>query len=119
MTIGMYYFVPVVAIFYYLGTQHQISVTYYMFVYYFSGNLIFGVALFQTVAMLVDRPIYAAINLTRDVADAEKHEDYKLVEYLDNFRPELQDGPDLARASETYAARLKLAQKAEQVEAAN
>jgi hypothetical protein len=80
-----------------------------MFVYYFSGNFIFGNALFQVIAMLVDRPIYAAINLSRDVADAEKHEDYKLVEYLDNFRPEILDGPDMAGVSDTYAAKLRLA----------
>lgn len=84
-----------------------------MFVYYFSGNFIFGNVLFQVIAMLVDRPIYAAINLSRDVADAEKHEDYKLVEYLDNFRPEIADGPDMAGVSDTYAAKLRLAQKAE------
>lgn len=80
-----------------------------MFVYYFSGNFIFGTALFMVLGMFIDRPIYAAINLTRDVADAEKHEDYKLVEYLDNFRPEILDGPDMARVSEEYAAKLKLA----------
>ena len=89
MSLGMYYIVPIIAIFYYLGTQHQISVTYYMFVYYFAGNIIFGFILFIPTAMFVDRPIYAMLNLKKDIKDAERHKDYNLGDYLDNFRPEL------------------------------
>lgn len=70
MSIGMYYTVPVIAIFYFLSTQHQISVTYYMFFYYFAGNFVFGFALYIPVVMFIDRPIYAYLNLERDVADA-------------------------------------------------
>jgi len=95
MSIGMYYTVPMVAIFYFLSTQHQISVTYYMFLYYFAGNLVFGLAIYIPVALFIDRPIYAYLNLERDTKDAVDHEDYKLKEYLDNFKVEAVDGLSL------------------------
>lgn len=113
MTIGMYYTVPTIAIFYYLGTQHQINVNYYMFVYYLSGNFVFGFILYIPICMFIDRPIYAHLNLRRDVKDAERHEDYKLVDYLDNFRPELDDSvvdPAIltrGRLAEAYAEKIK------------
>ena len=78
-----------------------------MFVYYFSGNFIFGFVLYIPVCMIIDRPINAFLNLKRDVRDAERHEDYKLIHYLDNFRPELVDGPDLASMTDQYAAKLR------------
>ena len=62
-----------------------------MFVYYFAGNYIFGSLLFIPTAMFVDRPIYALLNLKKDIKDAERHKDYNLIDYLDNFRPELVD----------------------------
>ena len=86
MSIGMYYCVPMVALFYFMSTQHQIHVTYYMFVYYFTGNVIFGLVLYMFIVIPVDRPILAMLNLKRDVKDAERNQDYKLEQYLENFR---------------------------------
>jgi hypothetical protein len=42
LSAGIFYTAPMVAIYYFLATQHQITVTYYMFVYYFVGNFLFG-----------------------------------------------------------------------------
>jgi len=71
LSIGMYYSVPMVALFYYMSAQHQISVTYYMFVYYFTGNVLFGLLITVIIAMPSDRPIVALLNLKRDARDAE------------------------------------------------
>lgn len=109
-SLGMYYAVPIIAIFYFLGTQHQISVTYYMFVYYFAGNIIFGFVLFIPTAMFVDRPIYAMLNLKRDIKDAERHKDYNLMDYLDNFRPELIEAESQGGEALTESMR-KIGQK--------
>lgn len=68
-TIGMYYCVPMISIFYFMTTQHQIHVTYYMFLYYFCGNFMFGMILFQVIVLMVDRPIYAWLNLQKDIKD--------------------------------------------------
>jgi len=111
MSIGMYYSVPIVAIFYYLGTQHQINVNYYMFAYYLSGNLVFGFMVYIPVCLFIDRPIYAWLNLDRDIKDAESHEDYKLVDYLDNFREEeVGAGKDVttSRLALAYAEKIKV-----------
>jgi len=43
MSTGLYYTVPMVSLFYFMSTQHQIAVTYYMFIYYFAGNFLFGI----------------------------------------------------------------------------
>lgn len=58
MGVGLQYTVPMVALFYFMSTQHQIQVTYYMFLYYFTGNLVFGVVVYM-VLLPTDRPIYA------------------------------------------------------------
>jgi hypothetical protein len=63
----MYYCVPIIAIFYFMSTQHQITVTYYMFIYYFTGNIVFGVVLNHVVILMVDKPIYALMSLKDDV----------------------------------------------------
>jgi hypothetical protein len=42
-----------------------------MFVYYFTGNIVFGSVLYNLVAMPVDRCFYSLQNLKRDVRDAE------------------------------------------------
>ena len=46
MAPGLQYTTAIIAIYYFMATQHQIQVTYYMFVYYFTGNIVFGVALY-------------------------------------------------------------------------
>lgn len=60
-----------IAIFYFMSTQHQIHVTYYMFLYYFCGNFMFGMIMYQVVALMVDRPIYAMLNLKKDIKDTK------------------------------------------------
>jgi hypothetical protein len=110
LSIGMYYCVPIVAIFYYLGTQHPINVNYYMFAYYLSGNLVFGFVLYVPLCLFIDRPIYAWLNIDRDIKDAESHEDYKLIDYLDNFRTEEQgtiDEMTNTRLAVAYADKIK------------
>lgn len=62
-----------IAMFYFMSSQHQIQFNYYMFVYYFTGNFIFGSILYFWVASPVDRPFYAMRNLKRDIADAERN----------------------------------------------
>ena len=57
-----------------------------MFVYYFSGNFIFGFILNMTLVHWIDRPIYAAINLKRDVEDAEESLNYRIDKYLRLFK---------------------------------
>jgi hypothetical protein len=84
--LGLYYTSPIVALFYYMTSQHQITVTYYMFVYYFSGNFIFGLMLNMTIVHWVDRPIYALINLKKDIKDAEESIQYRLDMYLYLFK---------------------------------
>ena len=82
----MYYIVPFIAIFYFMTTQHQITVTYYMFVYYFTGNIVFGIIMNHLVLMQIDKPINAFLSLKKDVEDAEKNPDYQLSRYLQIFR---------------------------------
>lgn len=105
----MYYCVPIVAIYFYLGTQHQINVNYYMFAYYLSGNLFFGFCIYIPICLFIDRPIYAWLNLDRDIKDAESHDDYKLVDYLDNFRSDHIGDDDLtdSRLAVAYADKIK------------
>ena len=86
MSIGMYYTSPMIAIYYFMSTQHQINVTYYMFVYYFTGNFIFGFMMYNLLVMSIDRPIVALTNLRKDIKDAEENPDYRLDTYLENFR---------------------------------
>ena len=86
MSIGMYYCVPIVAIFFFLGAQQALNINYILFAYYTCGNLIFGFCVYIPVCLFIDAPIHAWLNLSRDVKDAESHEDYKLIDYLDNFR---------------------------------
>lgn len=74
-----------VALFYFMSTQHQIQVTYYMFLYYFTGNLVFGVVVYM-VLLPTDRPVYAFRHLQRDLRDAQMSRFYKLQEYLENFK---------------------------------
>lgn len=57
-----------------------------MFVYYFSGNLVFGLLLNMTIIHWVDRPIYAMINLKDDVRDAEESKYYRINKYLTLFK---------------------------------
>jgi len=93
MAVGMYYAAPMVALFYFMSTQHQINVSYYMFIYYFTGNMIFGVSIYEVMGLSVDRPIHALLNLKGDVEEAERNQDYKLASYMENFRAsELFDG---------------------------
>jgi hypothetical protein len=56
-----------------------------MFVYYFSGNLVFGLLLNMTIIHWVDRPILAMINLKNDVRDAEESKYYRLNKYITLF----------------------------------
>jgi hypothetical protein len=56
-----------------------------MFVYYFSGNLVFGLLLNLTLIHWIDRPIYAMINLKNDVRDAEESKYYRINKYLTLF----------------------------------
>lgn len=86
LSLGMQYTVPMIAIFYFISSQHQVNVSYYMFVYYYTGNVIFGILLFMAICNVVDRPIYAMINLNGDVKDADNSVDYKLKEYIENFK---------------------------------
>ena len=43
-----------------------------MFVYYFTGNIIFGATLYNLIIMVVDRPFYSIKNLRRDIRDAKQ-----------------------------------------------
>jgi hypothetical protein len=92
MSIGMYYTTPMIAIFYFFSTQHQINITYYMFVYYFTGNMLFGLVVYCAFVAVVDRPIHALLNLEGDVREANRSTDYKLDSYLENFKPYDQYG---------------------------
>ena len=85
MAPGLQYTTAIIAIYYFMATQHQIQVTYYMFVYYFTGNIVFGVALYQ-ILMPADRPIQGYLNLARDIRDAEMNRFYSLFDYLENFK---------------------------------
>jgi hypothetical protein len=57
-----------------------------MFVYYFSGNFVFGLVLNLTLFHWIDRPINAMINLKEDLRDAETSKYYRIYKYLDLFR---------------------------------
>lgn len=57
-----------------------------MFVYYFSGNFIFGLLLNLTIVHWIDRPIYALYNLKKDIKDAEESREYRLNKYLTLFK---------------------------------
>jgi hypothetical protein len=84
--VGMYYTAPIIALFYFLSTQHQIQVTYYMFVYYYVGNFIFGLIVYILVASPVDTPIRLLMHLEKDYEDATKNRLYNLGSYLKNFQ---------------------------------
>lgn len=58
-----------------------------MFVYYFTGNMVFGIAIYELVVVAIDRPIHAFLNLQGDVEEAERNKDYRLEDYLENFKP--------------------------------
>ena len=109
MTIGMYYCVPIVAIYYFIGTQQPIHVTYNMFTYVTLGNLVFGSFVYIPICLFIDRPIYALLNLKRDVEEAVFHEHYKLVDYLDNFRHSHQTNDQVihSRLAVAYGERIK------------
>lgn len=92
-SIGLYYCAPMVALFYFMTTQHQVHVTYYMFVYYFCGNFMFGAMVYIPVCMFVDKPLQAMLNLKQDIKDANRSQYYKIHEYMDNFREEQLDEP--------------------------
>jgi len=85
ISIGLMYTMPIIGIYYFMATQHQIQVTYYMFLYYFTGNLVFGVAVY-IMMMPWDKPIQGFINLSRDIKDAEMSRFYSLFEYMENFK---------------------------------
>jgi hypothetical protein len=87
MSLGMYYAVPMVALFYFMSTQHQVAVTYYMFVYYFTGNIIFGMIISAVVLLAVDTPIQSALNFKEDVRDAIESNEYEIERYIDLFDP--------------------------------
>jgi hypothetical protein len=81
-SLSMYYIVPFIAIFYFMTTQHQITVTYSMFVYPYRGIASFGIILNHIVLMQIDKPIYAFLSLKKDVEDEEGNRDYQLQRYL-------------------------------------
>ena len=83
---GLMYCYPLVAIFYFLSSEHQVQFDYYMMVYYFSGNLIFGFAIYTMVLLHTDRPLAALKALKEDIEDAEANELYRLETYIENFR---------------------------------
>lgn len=87
MAVGMYYAAPMVAVYFFFSTQHQIAFGYYMFIYYFTGNLIYGVSVYEMIGLAIDRPCHALYNLYSDVEEAENNPDYKLETYLLNFKP--------------------------------
>ena len=62
-----------------------------MFIYFFAGNFMFGSMAYIPLGMFIDRPIYALLNLKKDVRDARHSQYYKLSEYLENFRPQIED----------------------------
>lgn len=62
-----------------------------MFVYYFTGNFLFGFTLYFVFVLPVDRPIQAFINLKEDIRDAKQSKYYKIQDYLENFREEFGD----------------------------
>jgi hypothetical protein len=53
-----------------------------MFIYYYTGNVIFSLILQATIVLMVDRPIYAIINMKTDIEEAENSKDYKLDDQL-------------------------------------
>lgn len=83
---GLCYSYPMVALFYFLSSEHQIQFDYYMMVYYFSGNFIFGMVIYTMVLLHSDRPIYALKALKWDLSDAEDNELYRLDVYIESFR---------------------------------
>ena len=63
----MQYTIPLIAMFYFMSSQHQIQFNYYMFVYYFAGNFVFGMVVYMFVGLPVDRPLYAMLHLKQDI----------------------------------------------------
>ena len=88
MAVGMYYASPMVAVYFFFSTQHQIAVGYYLFIYYTWGNLIYGVSVYEMLGLAIDRPLHALLNLEYDVEQAENHKDYNLETYLKIFDQE-------------------------------
>jgi hypothetical protein len=72
-----------------------------MFVYYFSGNFIFGLVLNMTVVHWIDRPIYALLNIKKDIKDAEENREYRLNKYLALFKGQVEFVPNSSVVSET------------------
>jgi len=87
MSLGLINTIPMVAIFYFFATQHSISVNYYLFIYYYTANIIFGMSVYAVLIIPIDTPILSLINLKRDLSDAQDSYFYRLNEYLDNFKP--------------------------------
>lgn len=83
---GLMYTYPMIAIFYFMSSEHQIQFDYYMMVYYFSGNFIFGMVIYTMVLINADRPIYSMKALKWDISDAEDNELYRLEVYIESFR---------------------------------
>jgi hypothetical protein len=81
-----------------------------MFIYISIGNLVFGAAVYVPLCLFIDRPIYAWLNMERDVKEAESHKYYKLVDYLDNFRNEFLTEDEMihSRLAVAYADKIKL-----------
>lgn len=88
MAVGLHYTFPCIAVFYFLSTQHQIQLTYYMMVYFFAGNITFAFLSYMILGLPVDRSLYALRHLKKDADDAEKNEFYRLDVYLKNFGSE-------------------------------
>lgn len=67
MSLGLINTIPMVAIFYFFATQHSISVNYYLFIYYYTANIIFGMSVYAVLVIPIDTPILSIINLKRDL----------------------------------------------------
>jgi hypothetical protein len=87
MSLGLINTIPMVAIFYFFATQHPISVDYYLFIYYYTANIVFGMSVYSVLVMPIDTPILSLINLKRDLHDAQDSLFYRLNDYLQNFKP--------------------------------
>ena len=46
----------------------------------------FGCIAYVPVCLLIDRPIYALINLKKDIKDARHSQYYNIKEYISNFK---------------------------------
>jgi hypothetical protein len=100
-SLGLYYSSPIISLFYFMTSQHQINVSYYMFVYYFAGNFVFGLVLNLTVIHWIDRPIYAMINLRDDIKDAEMSKLYRLRKYTELFTGQIEPSEESSVVSMT------------------